>query len=162
MLSSALFTSAGGAGGGNGGTGGDNSAMYNFLENEPVAWQFVGYILPYDVVSFCLLYLMRASRTTQQRLSIHTSTSDMHTNQERLLSDEEDGSFVVSPLPGHGHPQSQSQPHRSISTSKRTVSAEFEHHKLREHSATSEVSDTDTASTTDALKHTTRGSTERH
>ena len=35
-------------------------AIVRFLEENPLLWQFCGYIFPYDVVSFCLLYLMRS------------------------------------------------------------------------------------------------------
>ena len=33
---------------------------YRFVEKYHLVWQFACYIMPYDVVSFCLLYLMRA------------------------------------------------------------------------------------------------------
>mmetsp|Transcript_33892 Transcript_33892/g.43707 ORF Transcript_33892/g.43707 Transcript_33892/m.43707 type:complete len:491 (-) Transcript_33892:159-1631(-) len=61
--------------------------MRHFLENQTIIWQFVGYILPYDAVCFCLLYLMRAPMKQQAVFSAtHDDDEDMENNNE---SDDE-------------------------------------------------------------------------
>jgi hypothetical protein len=47
--------------------------LWRGLEEQPLLWQLCGYILPYDVVSFCLLYLMRAPPQRQPaEFSVHS------------------------------------------------------------------------------------------
>mmetsp|Transcript_68262 Transcript_68262/g.154445 ORF Transcript_68262/g.154445 Transcript_68262/m.154445 type:complete len:418 (+) Transcript_68262:103-1356(+) len=41
-------------------TTGSSHAIYSWISAHPIFWELTTYILPYDIVSFCLLYLMRA------------------------------------------------------------------------------------------------------
>ena len=73
------------------------------MENWHLVWQFACYILPYDVVSFCLLYLMRApprKRVATFR-ALNDSSSDRDSSNNRRSSADparhSRGSSLTSP-----------------------------------------------------------------
>mmetsp|Transcript_54093 Transcript_54093/g.108818 ORF Transcript_54093/g.108818 Transcript_54093/m.108818 type:complete len:506 (-) Transcript_54093:198-1715(-) len=87
-------------------SGGTSWVLYHFVEENHLLWQFTCYILPYDCVSFCLLYLMRAP--PRPKPPSFTSTVDADTGGlERGISDaygvyDDDGYDSVGEEGGEG------------------------------------------------------------
>jgi hypothetical protein len=85
--------------------------MRHFLENQSLVWQFVGYILPYDMVCFCLLYLMRAPMKQQAVFSanVDESEDERSSRNSRPHGHSSDSSRRSSNLSGSKSSLSQSQ-----------------------------------------------------